>query len=152
MTAATPTALKLLMGNPGKRAINKNEPKPAKMRVTPPSYLSVFAKSRFKYHAELLAKVNVSTSLDVSALAKLCEAEEEYQELSKTIEQHGYMQETTNMNGDAIIKPNPAVAARADAWRRVKMMYEQFGMTPSARSKLTVEEIAEKDPLEKYGV
>nr|WP_136252867.1 phage terminase small subunit P27 family [Ningiella ruwaisensis] len=152
MSAAKPTVLKLLEGNPGKRAINKKEPKPQVKKLVAPSTLSVWAKKRFTYWAGKLAPVGITTDLDIGALTKLVEAEEEYSTLSKEIEKLGMTQVTTNMNGDTIIKPNPAVPMRADAWRRIKMMYEQFGMTPSARTKLSVEAPNGDDLLDKYGL
>jgi len=48
---------------------------------------------------------------------------------------------------------NPAVPARADAWRRVKIMLTEFGLTPASRSKVDVEVAGEdNDPLKKYGL
>lgn len=149
---AKPTALKLIQGNPGKRKLNKKEPKAPAKKLVAPSYLSAWGKRRFAYWAKLLAQYNISTALDTGALAKLVDAEDEYQQLSEVIAQHGVTQQTTNTNGDPVIKPNPAVAQRADAWRRVNLMMQQFGLTPASRAKVNAEEPAGDDPLEKFGL
>ena len=46
-------------------------------------------------------------------------------------------------------KANPALQTRADSWRRVNLMLQQFGMTPSSRAKLKVEKAEEEDEFEK---
>ena len=49
-----PTHLKLLNGNPGKRAINPNEPKPPAELPAPPDYLSEIAKVEWQRIGEVL--------------------------------------------------------------------------------------------------
>jgi phage terminase small subunit len=36
-------------------------------------------------------------------------------------------------------RPHPAVAIRADAWRRVERMLGKFGLTPSDRTRVSTE-------------
>jgi phage terminase small subunit len=60
----TPTHLKLLHGNPGKRSINQNEPA-AKLRVpTCPSHLCPAAKAEWKRLASQLMILRILTDLD----------------------------------------------------------------------------------------
>lgn len=146
----TPSNLVLLKGNPGKRAINKDEPKPA-VRVPPlPAHFSKRAKYWHKRVAEELAQMGVLTGMDERALELLIEAYEEYRQHLETLEDEGYTYKTTSMAGDVSIKMHPAAALKADAWKRLRSMLGEFGMTPASRSKVKVSGPGETDPLEEF--
>jgi phage terminase small subunit len=66
---ATPTALKLLAGNPGHRPLNQNEPKPELVAPTCPSHLSREAKREWRRIVPELEKLGLLTRIDRAALA-----------------------------------------------------------------------------------
>ena len=70
----TPTALKLIQGNPGKRALNPNEPKPVTAVPTYPAHLSPTAKAEWKRLAQQLEKLGMISQLDRTAFAAYCQA------------------------------------------------------------------------------
>ncbi|EKY6155086.1 phage terminase small subunit P27 family [Escherichia coli] len=146
----TPSNLVLLKGNPGKRAINKDEPKPA-IRVPPlPSHFSKRAKYWHKRVAEELAQMQVLTGMDERALELLIEAYDEYRQHIETLEEEGYTYKTTSTEGAPSIKMHPAAALKADAWKRIRAMLTEFGMTPASRTKVKVSGPGETDPLEEF--
>ncbi|HHX9802610.1 TPA: phage terminase small subunit P27 family [Salmonella enterica subsp. enterica] len=146
----TPSNLVLLKGNPGKRAINRDEPKPP-VRVPPlPAHFSKRAKYWHKRIAQELAQMGVLTGMDERALELLIEAYEEYRQHLETLEEEGYTYKTTSMAGDTSIKMHPAAALKADAWKRIRSMLGEFGMTPASRSKVKVSGPGEADPLEEF--
>ncbi len=49
-----------------------------------------------------------------------------------------------------MIKPHPAAVMKADAWKRIRAMLSEFGMTPASRSKVGAKGPAEADPLEEF--
>ncbi len=49
-----------------------------------------------------------------------------------------------------MIKPHPAAVMKADAWKRIRAMLSEFGMTPASRSKVGANGPAEADPLEEF--
>ena len=67
-TIPKPTALKVLQGNPGKRAINHNEPKPPMEPVTPPDWLPDEGKTIFYELAAVLKPMHVLTVAEFSCL------------------------------------------------------------------------------------
>ena len=69
----TPTYLKLLNGNPGKRRLNPNEPKPRNRTPTCPSHLCPSAKAEWKRLAAQLAILQILTEFDRGALAAYCQ-------------------------------------------------------------------------------
>lgn len=145
-----PTALKLVGGNAGKRAINKKEPKPKAKRPKVPAHLSPKAKTAFRKVCNLLEDMGVLTIADGLALEMLCDAYAEWRDLRKTIETEGATYETTGTSGDVVVKARPEVAMASDAWKRVKSMAAEFGLTASSRTKLQVNEPEEVDPLEEF--
>lgn len=67
-----PTAEKLRLGNPGKRAINHDEPKPTG-HPDPPDYLDAYAVEIW-YRVMVAMPEGVYTACDTEALASYCAA------------------------------------------------------------------------------
>ncbi len=133
----TPSHLKLVTGNPGKRAMNRAEPKPRRERPSAPAHVSDKARETWGMVAALLDDMGVLTKVDVLAVEMLCEAYADYlaarQELA-TIGSNYY--ETVNAQGGTMFRAHPAVAVVQDADRRIRGWLAEFGMTPSARSRV----------------
>ena len=69
-----PTHLKVLEGNPGKRALNKDEPKPQAKIPSCPSHLDKEAKAEWRRISKELLQLNLLTAIDRAALAAYCMA------------------------------------------------------------------------------
>lgn len=69
-----PTALKLVTGNPGKRALNKKEAKLGLAEPTPPTFLCDDAKVEWGRVCSALYAAGLMTELDRAALAAYCAA------------------------------------------------------------------------------
>jgi P27 family predicted phage terminase small subunit len=133
---AKPTHLKLLAGNPGKRALPKNEPKPKRGVPRPPSWLSKEARKHWKEVSAELDLMGVLTTADAQALALFCDALSEYVAARHEVLTVGATYSSETESGGLIVRPNPAVAMASDAWRRLKSMATEFGLTPASRSKV----------------
>ena len=68
-----PTALRLVEGNPGKRAINKKEPKPKRVIPSCPAHLDDSGKVAWGRLSVLLDRRGVLTEADSAALERLSE-------------------------------------------------------------------------------
>lgn len=154
----TPTALKAVTGNPGKRKMNKKEPKPAREMPSPPAYLDDNAKVAWGRLTVLLDRMGVLTEADTFALERLCDVYAEIIECREIINRDGRTYTSTRMiDADAgpaeqtLVKANPAVAMLADADRRFKSYLVEFGLTPAARTKVSVSDgEKQEDPLQKF--
>ncbi len=132
-----PTHLKLVKGNPGKRALNKAEPKPRRERVSPPSHLSDKARETWGYVSALLDDMGVLTRPDALALEQLCEAYADYLAARATLKAFGSnYYKTPTATGGEMVRAHPAVAVVSDADRRIRAWLTEFGMTPSARTRV----------------
>jgi P27 family predicted phage terminase small subunit len=131
-----PSALRLLEGNPGKRPINENEPHPEPGIPPAPEHLSARAKSAWDAISVKLDKVGILTEMDDWALEQLCENYAEIVELREEIKHNGRFQTVTNKLGESRTVNSPAWSQLADAEKRFRGMLEQFGLTPSARTRV----------------
>ena len=160
-----PTVLKLVTGNPGKRAINKREPKPRREIPSCPAHLSDSAKVAWGRLCVILDRMGVLTEADSLALERLCDCYTEILECREIVARDGRTyssittkttseegEETTTEEVKSLLKANPAVAMLADADRRFKSYLVEFGLTPAARTKVKTEPDGDekKDPLGKY--
>ncbi len=146
--APKPTKLKILSGNPGKRKLNKREPKPASGSPTCPTWLSKEAKKAWKEIVPELAKIGLISVVDKIALSALCQAWAEFEISTKTLNKKNgrlFTMET------GYVGQHPAVAQQRSAWQAIKMFCALFGLDPSSRSRLSLpEKPAEPTALEKF--
>lgn len=147
-----PTVLKLVAGNPGKRAINKKEPKPRRVLPSCPKHLSDDAKVAWGRMCVLLDRMGVLTEADSFALERLCGCYAEVLECMALVKSEGRTYTTESLGG-TLVKAHPAVAMLGDADRRFKSYLVEFGLSPAARSKVhgaNSEETGKEDPLAEF--
>lgn len=141
-----PTALKELEGNPGKRTLNKKEPKPAVVIPDCPAHLTGPARTEWKRITAELVKLKIISLVDRAALTAYCMA-------------WGQLVQATNKlkkEGEVIISEkggmyqNPWVAIRNRAMDQVVKIGAEFGMTPSSRSRIHADVPTEEDEMQKF--
>lgn len=140
-----PTAIKELEGNPGKRALNKKEPKPQKKIPSCPKHLTDVARKEWRRITKELFALGVITQIDQAALAICCTAYADYVKACETLELEGEV--IISEKGGAY--QNPWMAIKKRSMDQVMKFYAEFGMTPSGRSRVKVETPDEEDELEK---
>lgn len=145
-----PTALKVLEGNPGKRPLPKDEPQVPLTSSRPPAWLKGRGRRGWGWVEPIVRGMRVLTDADKQALALLCDALGEYVECREILRETGRTYETSNKLGERMVKARPEVAMASDAWRRAARMMIEFGMTPSARSRVKATAEEKRDPFEEY--
>lgn len=137
-----PTAVKKLQGNPGKRPLTKREPKP-KTAVKKPYGLGQGLQARFwNEHAPELERLQILTGVDAAAFRLM--AEHYALAVRAAIELH---HDSLTVEGRDGPKKNPLVQVLRDQSTAFKSYATEFGMTPSARSRLQLPEEAEQMSL-----
>ena len=147
-----PTQLKIVTGNPGKRAINKKEPKPARVIPPCPEHLAGSGKEAWAKLSVMLDGMGVMTEADALALERLVDCYTDIMECRQLIERDGRTY-TSESQGGTLIKTNPAVNQLRAADAQFKSYLVEFGLTPAARSKVNAETPdgdEEKDPLNQF--
>lgn len=147
-----PTVLKLVEGNPGKRAINKTEPKPKREIPSCPAHLDDSGKVAWGRLSVLLDRMGVLTEADSFALERLCDCYTDILECRQLIATDGRTYTVETKEGEILIKGNPAVAQLRAADAQFKSYLIEFGLTPAARSKVNVTPDGDdkKDPLAEF--
>ena len=141
-----PTAIRKLQGNPSKRPINKAEPQSQKKAVMP-EWLSEAAKSQWSVMSPKLEAAGLLTDLDEATLALYCEAFSRFRQASDALTREGTV--TKAANGMLMQSPWLAIANKAHD-QMVKLLIE-FGMSPSSRSRVTVQQPEEVNPFAIFG-
>lgn len=131
-----PTHLKAVAGNPGRRKLKKNEPTPEAGIPRCPANLSTTAKRIWRRIAPELEKMGVLKLSDGLALEMLCDAYAEYRDARDIVEKNEPTYVSLTKNG-LMHRTRPEVAIASDAYRRVKTMMTEFGLTPSSRSRVS---------------
>jgi len=131
-----PTALKELEGNPGGRPLNQNEPKPDRKAPRCPSWLEDEAKKEWKRVGKILERMGLLTEMDMAAFAGYCQAYARWKEAEEFITQHGAMIRTPN----GYLQQVPQVSIAQTNLKIMLKFCEQFGLTPSARSRIVAGE------------
>jgi P27 family predicted phage terminase small subunit len=148
----TPTRLKIIRGNPGKRRINAaGEPRPVRKQPEAPSQLSEKARTAWDQIAPVLDRMGVLTEADAMALEMLCEAYADYRGAREDLRAFGSnYYETVTQTGGVMRRLHPAFNVMQDAERRIRTWLVEFGKTPSARSRVSVVEPEKDDVAKKY--
>jgi P27 family predicted phage terminase small subunit len=152
-----PTALKKIEGNRGKRALNKKEPVPPAIppTVDPTTLttgeLSALEQKFWNKLFPIVSGMKLMTGADVIALEQLCRWLAEEQECTALITRMGRLIAKKDEQGKVIgVSANSVVRMRSDAAKHVRTYLAVFGLGPSFRSALAVEnpDDSPQDPLE----
>lgn len=141
-----PTAMKVLEGNPGKRPLNENEPKPEKKAPKCPAWLEPEAKKEWKRMTKTLEAIGVLTQVDATAFAGYCQAYARWKEAEEFLSKHGTIFKTPS----GYIQQVPQVSIAQTYLKIMKDFCSEFGLTPAARSRISVSttEGSTDDPME----
>ena len=149
-----PTHLKVVTGNPGKRQLNEHEPKPVPEIPAPPPHLCDEAKVEWGRVCDQLYRLKLLSEIDRTSLAGYCQAYGRWVQAERALARMAESDGVTKgllvktRNGNAI--QNPLVGTANKAMADMMRYAAEFGMTPSARSRLSTDGEDQDDPARKY--
>ena len=134
----TPTEMLRLRGSP--RAIRDTaEPKPPKERPPRPEWLSDEAAAAWDQLIPRLEEMEVLSVVDGHALARYCELWVEWQTALAFVRKHGSTYPIKDGNGKVkSLGQFPQVASVHKLSLALSRLEAEFGLTPSARSRISV--------------
>lgn len=151
----TPTHLKLVTGNPGRRPLPRGEARLAAALPSVPSHLCPEAVIEWDRVARELFTAGLLASMDRATLAAYCQAYARWAQAELVLAEMGRRDPLTGglmirtSGGNAIQNPVVGTANRAAA--DMVRYAAEFGMTPSARTRIQAEPPPRQaDPAEKY--
>lgn len=135
MNRPIPTAIRLIEGNRGKRALNPLEPQPRRvMPKMPPNVKANPDAARcWRKHAPMLFDIRVLTEADGIALENLCLSYATMCEAQRQLQTSGLL---IKSEGSLSIRQNPLLKIVGEMRDRLDRELAAFGMTASSRSKV----------------
>ena len=131
----TPTHLKVLAGNPGKRPLNLHEPQPAGGFPPCPERLQGKARAAWERLSKELSTCGVGTQLDATALELLCEAYAAHQDAAAQVAKLGPVWIEKQAPGKLPkFSYSPFWVVQKGEQKKLLALLSEFGMTPSSRS------------------
>ena len=141
-----PTRLKVLTGNPGKRPLNKDEPKPEVVAPECPAELGPVARREWDRLVGELMSLRILTNLDRAALAAYCGAYAMWAEATESIQKYGSM--VKSPTGYPVQSPYVSIANRqAEIMMRIA---SEFGFTPASRSRISTSSPDDEVPFDLF--
>lgn len=137
--APKPTQLRLLHGDRPNR-INDNEPIARDVLPEPPEGMGDEAREIWAYTLRELVAMKTAAAADRDSLAAYCEAVISHRRASAIVAQTSIL--IKGLHGGMV--RNPAVAIQRDAAHTIRAFAQEFGLTPSARSRIQVERTTDK--------
>ena len=127
-----PTRLKLIAGNPGKRPLNKHEPKPEPKVPTCPAHLCPAAKAEWKRLARELFLLGIVTDLDRAALAAYCQAYGRWAEAERKLKETPMLLKLPS----GYIQPSPWLAIANKQLELMAKYMAEIGLSPVSRTRV----------------
>lgn len=127
----TPTAIKKMEGNPGRRPLPEYEPQPGALVEIPkpPSFLFPLAKKHWKKMADELRSCSLLTAIDLDAFAAMCNAYATWVDAQQNLKKTGML--VKSPNGYPMVSPYVSISEKA--LNRLLQYQREFGLTPSSR-------------------
>ena len=139
-----PSAQEIFEGMPGKRGLNPHEPKPAGREPKIPKYLDAKGRKHWRELAPILSSMRVLTEADGQALGLLCQKMADHEDLVENLRKTGWLVK----NPSGAVHPNPLAAQTAQTSREILLLLREFGLTPSARTRVHASEQKRADALD----
>lgn len=136
----TPTGLKVVKGNPGKRAIQQPNPDPTYLSdLTPPAHLSPDAAAVWEEFAAKLRAAKVLTELDVIALEMMCNSVAAYRHAEKMgIDKEGKRVPLQRNQETGSVSLSPWAIVKSMSEKSALAIMAKFGMTPADRTRVLI--------------
>jgi P27 family predicted phage terminase small subunit len=131
-----PTVLKLLRGNPGKRALNRLEPKPARLDPECPAELTdADARGEWVRSIEPAIVLNQITGADRVLAIAHCELWATWRSQLSDASRHAHVVAAGKHQHPI---PNPARRMANQTLQLLVKVDSELGLTPASRSRITV--------------
>ena len=137
-----PTRMRLLEGNRGKRRINEYEPQPERTRPPCPKWLPPEARKAWRNIVDKLERMRLLTVAEEHALVAYAQTYSRWKAAEEFLIKHGDVYPIRDDHGRVkCMQQFPQVAIARNLLQLLKSYQQEFGLTPSARSRLSVEPV-----------
>ncbi|MDQ2945130.1 MAG: phage terminase small subunit P27 family [Acidobacteriota bacterium] len=138
-----PTVLEIAEGRPGKRPTNQSEPQPAAVDPKLPSHLDKDARKEWRELLPILRRMRVVTEADYMVLSNLCQDFSTLKAAQTKLSETGIL--IKGRYGQPVV--NPLLRVVNEKTASVNSACREFGLTPSARSRIRMEPDSKEDSI-----
>lgn len=146
-----PDHLKVVSGTDQPCRMNPNAPTAPQSLPIAPGWLTVRGAEIFCNLVALLDEMGIASSADTQIITLCASRIEEVEITTALVEDNGRTYETTSESGQTMARSRPEVAQRNEAMRHSQSLLSELGLTPAARSKVSVTPKAEGNPFKIFG-
>jgi P27 family predicted phage terminase small subunit len=138
----TPTRLKLIRGNPGRRRL-RPEPEPLRLSECPepPAHVAGFGAEEWRRIAPELHRLGLLTLLDTRAFEAYCVSYGRWRQAEQALVDAELIVPGSSQNQVA----NPLLKIATQAARDLIRFGAEFGLTPSARARVAAGRVLPED-------
>ncbi len=130
-----PTALKVLRGTARPDRLPANEPKPRPVAPEMPTGLDYYSKQAWKRNAPVLERLGLLTEADADIFYAYCHAFSRYVQANRRLKQ------IIKIADNNIKVVRQAEVSVENAEHSLRLLANEFGLTPAARGRLNVPEV-----------
>lgn len=154
-----PSILKYIRGNPSKEKLNDAEPTPdlAMPTLQPPEYLDGDALRKWQHVVPVLARSRVMTEADAETIGRYCALWAEWKKNYEIVKQNGDVFTIFENDPDSpgkrrvkYMQSTPYAVHMAKLAVLLLRIEQEFGLTPSSRSQVTIHASPDDDPVAAY--
>ena len=138
-----PTVLEIAEGCPGKRPINRLEPKPRVVSPRCPEHIDERARTEWKRLVPILRRMKVLTEADGIALANLCQTYSTMIKAQAKLNELGILYKAPS----GYVMQSPLFSVVNQCIETINRLTREFGLTPASRSRI-IADVREKDDAE----
>ena len=148
-----PRGIKQLFGNPGKRKLNDQEPRPDAGLPDPPDYLNDEQKAVWAALGGQLARIGVMSHIDANAFARYCIIHCRFLATKKLLDDWEKDGKTGPVcPAGSTLTVHPFHTALMQYSKELRALESEFGLSPASRTRLKVDpgrdSPADSDPFE----
>lgn len=159
--APEPSILKYIRGNPSKEALNTKEPTPELLdQLDPPEEIATdeLAVKKWRRSVPVLRRMRVFTEADIDAWILYCRTWANWMRAKEKCDQMGrdnvsMEPDPNSMDGKLRIKwtqPFSWAVDEKNLATDLRRLQQEFGLTPSSRSQVTIHDNTDEDPVAAY--
>ena len=146
-----PTIIKMAKGNPGKRPLNKSEPKPPSDDITPPEWVTGVSLEKWAEVVPKLVGMGVMTNADIDTIARYCTMHEQYVKYLAQVRRGLDVLVIRDDKGKVkYMQSTPAATMLTKLAVSMLRIEQEFGLTPSARTGIATTQSKPQDDLEAF--
>jgi len=149
-----PTALKVIEGNPGKRPLSAEEPKPAPLVPAFCDQVDDDARQIAEELSQKLNRLNLLTEVDGDTFIAMCQTisrlRQIWQELNSKNQSLIMLKHTVDGAGNEHVeaKANPLTVMERQYMQLLRIQAADFGLSPRGRAGLVVGKDDGQDPMQ----